>query len=229
MTNFKSFPLLKWVILCFSCVCLCACSGSNQKQAITQFDDAIKALDAKPAYHCLLSGSIIGGDEVLQSQQEFWVCEPDYLYSLRHPRLPEFFSGYLYVDGIPYTYNANTGPEEPFDIWLERETPFELRHPWGGIFADTSKETRLLSAKEENGNRVIQILRGEEALMDGLVFSPITLTMTLDAEQTVLSLHSLYTAVPKDDPEIIITYENTAEFLSYDSEEIRQVIHSQLK
>jgi len=225
MVRFKPLPLLKWVILCLACVCLCACSGNRQKQAITQFDDAMKALNEKAAYHCISFGSTTDGMEKLQSEQKFWVCGPEYLYIYE---LHDTFLGYLGVDGAHYGYNANTSGDGPMDIWVEKEEPYEL-HPWAGIFDEASRETQFLSVKEENGNRVIQVLRGEETFMDGYTYSPVTLTMTLDAEQNILSLHLINTFVSEDLPEIVFTMEAGTEFLSYDSEEIRQVIHSQLK
>lgn len=225
MFSAKRLPVL--CLLCLMALGLIACSGESEEDTIDRFFTATEAVNSLSTYHCVTTSSTTAsnGEEALARVQEFWANDGDYLCV----STPADGSGpstqTLFLDGTLYLRMVDA---DTTDDWRVVENFHST--PWVGVFSDRNRKTELLSVEKTDDQEVIQILSGEAVIQNQMVTSPITLTITLDAEQTVVRMEYVYTMEPQEGTEdYTLTAVASTEFLPCTSQEIDAILHSQLE
>ena len=206
-----------------------------QENSVAEFNRIMEGMENLSSYHVANRSTLSGQGETLgaNSWTEIWADGEDYLY-LTHmelPDVPAYDYGYLYLDGVLYGYNIVESEDDPADTWRVLDETFSFV-PWAKTFCQSELTTQLVDSVREGDKQTITVLRGEEQTLNGVLYSPMTLTVTLEGER-VASLTLSYHMIPEEeDPEIPenwIYQENTTEFYDDDAQAIRTVIDSQLE
>ena len=154
----------------------------------------------------------------------------DYFY-LNHkelPDIPAYDYGYLYLDGVTYGYNIVQSEDDIPDTWKVLDEAFRFA-AWADVFHQPEQPTRLVEHTREGDKQTITVLRGEEQTLNGVLYSPMTLTVTAEGER-VAALTLSYYMIPVEwerIPENWIYNECTTEFYDDDALTIRSAIDNQ--
>lgn len=203
-----------------------------QENSVAEFNRMMEGLEALSAYHVAYRFIMSGQGQTLGNQgwTEIWVDGEDYFY-LNHkelPDIPAYDYGYLYLDGVTYGYNIVQSEDDIPDTWKVLDEAFRFA-AWADVFHQPEQPTRLVEHTREGDKQTITVLRGEEETNNGVLYSPMTLTVTAEGER-VAALTLSYYMIPMEwerIPENWIYNECTTEFYDDDALTIRSAIDNQ--
>lgn len=204
----------------------------QERESVAEFNRMMEELEALSAYHVAYRFIMSGQGQTLGNQgwTEIWVDGEDYFY-LNHkelPDIPAYDYGYLYLDGVTYGYNIVQSEDDIPDTWKVLDEAFRFA-AWADVFHQPEQPTRLVEHTREGDKQTITVLRGEEETNNGVLYSPMTLTVTAEGERVAALTLSYYMIPEEEDPEIPenwIYQENTTEFYDDDAQSIRSVLES---
>ena len=203
----------------------------QERESVAEFNRMMEDLEALSAYHVAYRFIMSGQGQTLGNQgwTEIWVDGEDYFY-LNHkelPDIPAYDYGYLYLDGVTYGYNIVQSEDDIPDTWKVLDEAFRFA-AWADVFHQPEQPTRLVEHTREGDKQTITVLRGEET-NNGVLYSPMTLTVTAEGER-VAALTLSYYMIPVEwerIPENWIYNECTTEFYDDDALTIRSAIDNQ--
>ena len=204
----------------------------QERESVAEFNRMMEELEALSAYHVAYRFIMSGQGQTLGNQgwTEIWVDGEDYFY-LNHkelPDIPAYDYGYLYLDGVTYGYNIVQSEDDIPDTWKVLDEAFRFA-AWADVFHQPEQPTRLVEHTREGDKQTITVLRGEEQTLNGVLYSPMTLTVTAEGERVAALTLSYHMIPEEEDPEIPenwIYQENTTEFYDDDAQSIRSVLES---
>lgn len=204
----------------------------QERESVAEFNRMMEELEALSAYHVAYRFIMSGQGQTLGNQgwTEIWVDGEDYFY-LNHkelPDIPAYDYGYLYLDGVTYGYNIVQSEDDIPDTWKVLDEAFRFA-AWADVFHQPEQPTRLVEHTREGDKQTITVLRGEEETNNGVLYSPMTLTVTAEGERVAALTLSYHMIPEEEDPEIPenwIYQENTTEFYDDDAQSIRSVLES---
>ena len=158
----------------------------QERESVAEFNRMMEELEALSAYHVAYRFIMSGQGQTLGNQgwTEIWVDGEDYFY-LNHkelPDIPAYDYGYLYLDGVTYGYNIVQSEDDIPDTWKVLDEAFRFA-AWADVFHQPEQPTRLVEHTREGDKQTITVLRGEEETNNGVLYSPMTLTVTAEGEQ----------------------------------------------
>lgn len=204
----------------------------QERESVAEFNRMMEELEALSSYHVANRSTLSGQGQTLGNQgwTEIWVDGEDYFY-LNHkelPDIPAYDYGYLYLDGVTYGYNIVQSEDDIPDTWKVLDEAFRFA-AWADVFHQPEQPTRLVEHTREGDKQTITVLRGEEQALNGVLYSPMTLTVTAEGERVAALTLSYHMIPEEEDPEIPenwIYQENTTEFYDDDAQSIRSVLES---
>lgn len=244
-TGMKKKHILKigWMLILALCLWGCATPTAQeetaaqetttaQENSVAEFNRIMEGMENLSAYHVANRSTLSGQGQTLGNQgwTEIWVDGEDYFY-LNHkelPDIPAYDYGYLYLDGVTYGYNIVQSEDDIPDTWKVLDEAFRFA-AWADVFHQPEQPTRLVEHTREGDKQTITVLRGEEETNNGVLYSPMTLTVTAEGERVAALTLSYHMIPEEEDPEIPenwIYQENTTEFYDDDAQSIRSVLES---
>lgn len=244
-TGMKKKHILKigWMLILALCLWGCAAPTAQeetaaqetttaQENSVAEFNRMMEGMENLSCYHVAYRFIMSGQGQTLGNQgwTEIWVDGEDYFY-LNHkelPDIPAYDYGYLYLDGVTYGYNIVQSEDDIPDTWKVLDEAFRFA-AWADVFHQPEQPTRLVEHTREGDKQTITVLRGEEETNNGVLYSPMTLTVTAEGERVAALTLSYHMIPEEEDPEIPenwIYQENTTEFYDDDAQSIRSVLES---